>query len=375
MVYLIRPFRLFVLFALIISIYLFYSHIRNHLDIGFRSFCAISKSYNCDTVAQSRWSVFMGLPVAVWGIFSFTFLLISTFYRKNDGITSWFFLFSLSSFFSIISIILAFVSGYIIKSYCIMCVIIYSLNFSLFFISFRAVYNSGTSFFVGLKNDLSSLAGSRLVISCLCFLVAVLLLLYLFMPRYWLIKPVPLDGKMEHGFDDETLNPWIGSKTPKLTIYEYSDYTCFQCRKMHNHLRKLIASYPDKIRLVHLNYPMDSEFNNIVVPDKFHEGAGRLALISEYASERDDFWKISDALFEIGAMSGNNTIEKISAITGLTKDDLLIALNHEILKKSLAMDIRSGMKKFIFATPSYVIDEKVYEGVIPPEIFKRAGIE
>ena len=45
---------------------------------------------------------------------------------------------------------------------------------------------------------------------------------------------------------------------------EFTDYQCFQCRKMHYYLRKLVARYPDKIRITHCSFPMDQEFNPLL---------------------------------------------------------------------------------------------------------------
>jgi uncharacterized membrane protein len=58
------------------SIYLSISHYRVYTDIGYRSFCAVSKSINCDTVSQSPYSIFLGLPVPVWGIVGYVFFLL-----------------------------------------------------------------------------------------------------------------------------------------------------------------------------------------------------------------------------------------------------------------------------------------------------------
>jgi len=56
------------LIGLFVSTYLSYSHYRVYTDVGYKSFCAISKAINCDTVSQSAYSIFWGLPVPVWRI-------------------------------------------------------------------------------------------------------------------------------------------------------------------------------------------------------------------------------------------------------------------------------------------------------------------
>jgi uncharacterized membrane protein len=58
------------------SIYLSINHYRNYTDIGYKSFCAISRAINCDTVSQSTYSIFLGVPVAVWGVIGHIFFLL-----------------------------------------------------------------------------------------------------------------------------------------------------------------------------------------------------------------------------------------------------------------------------------------------------------
>src|SRR4030042_1736527 len=43
---------------------------------GFVSFCAISEAVNCDTVALSRFSVVLGVPVSTWGILFFLAVIV-----------------------------------------------------------------------------------------------------------------------------------------------------------------------------------------------------------------------------------------------------------------------------------------------------------
>ena len=62
--------------GLVDSVYLSISHYRVYTDIGYKSFCAISRTINCDTVSQSPFSIFLDVPVPVWGIIGYTFFLL-----------------------------------------------------------------------------------------------------------------------------------------------------------------------------------------------------------------------------------------------------------------------------------------------------------
>jgi uncharacterized membrane protein len=125
------------LIGLFDTFYLVVSHYRNYLDVSYRSFCAISRAVNCDTVSQSSYSIFLNVPVAVWGMFGylivFTMLIFAWRCRKTSKGRIWASIFIISLIFSIISIILALVSSYLIHSYCIMCILSYAVNFSILF--------------------------------------------------------------------------------------------------------------------------------------------------------------------------------------------------------------------------------------------------
>ena len=162
---------------------------------------------------------------------------------------------------------------------------------------------------------------------------------------------------------------WIGAEQPVLEITEFTDYQCFQCRKMHFYLRELVARYPDKIRLAHRNYPMDHEFNPIV-KEPFHSGSGRMALLAIHGAASGAFWELNDLLFERAGSGGPNPPRGLAAETGIDQRLLSAALAHEPYRAHLLRDIREGMKLGIVGTPSYLIDGKVYEGAIPPEVLQ-----
>ncbi|WP_296736718.1 DsbA family protein [Mesorhizobium sp.] len=49
--------------------------------------------------------------------------------------------------------------------------------------------------------------------------------------------------------------PFVGAKTPDITIAEFMDYNCPYCRKSHPELKKLLESDP-KVRVVYKDWPV-----------------------------------------------------------------------------------------------------------------------
>ncbi|MCP4627224.1 MAG: hypothetical protein GY850_27490, partial [bacterium] len=172
------------------SLYLAVSHYRNYNDISYSSFCALSKAINCDTVSQSTYSIFLGMPVPVWGVVGYTFLLLLLLFagRKDaDSQRLWPILFFLSLGYSVYSVILAIISTFYIRSYCLMCILTYGINFLLLYFSWliRKRFDK-RRILRGLKLDLIFLWQlKRRTLPVFFMALCCGAILFIFFPAYW----------------------------------------------------------------------------------------------------------------------------------------------------------------------------------------------
>ncbi len=358
-----------------ISIYLTVSHYRIHTDIGYSSFCAISKAINCDTVSQSPYSVFWGVPVPVWGIIGYLFLLSTVLSgwnhdQKKLSLLSTLLLIAFLS--SCISISLALLSTFIIHSYCMMCVVTYGINFALLFMTWLIKQRFGNpSWKLTFKEDLNYLNSNKTrAVTIFIPALVITALALVSIPDYWNYKLSEQNlENLEKGFTEDG-SPWIGSSQPELTIIEYADYMCFQCKKMHFYLRSLAAQYPGKIKIIHKHFPMDQKVNPLLT-GKMHPGSGILSAIAIHASDLNKFWELNDYLYKYDVQKKNLIhLRTIAKETGLDLDTLRKKINSEQIKFKLRRDIVHGLKDNVTGTPSYLINDKLYSGQIPPEILK-----
>lgn len=379
----IKPFSFFVYFWTVISfafagladsIYLSVSHYRVYTDTEYVSFCALSQSINCDTVSQSPFSIFLGIPVPVWGIIGYSFfLLLSAFAGSKPAAPRrlWALLSFVSVAFCIYSIILAVISTYYIRSFCIMCIVSYGVNFLLLFYTWmiRKRFESG-GIIDGLRRDIRFLSSKKIqyIGSFLPFLIGIGLVL-IFFPVYWSFEPPILTAYIPHGITEEG-HPWVGAENPQLEIIEFADYQCFQCNKIHFFLRQIMAEHPGKIRLIHRHFPMDHAVNPIV-KQPIHVGSGKLAMLAIYAASRDKFWQMSDILFSIARVKPEINIRELAQEIGVNYVDLSRAVYNPKIQNKLKKDIMDALKLGINGTPSFMIDGKLYQGQIPPEIIKK----
>ncbi len=366
---------LLVFAGILVSAYLTRTHYLNFSDPTYASFCAISRSINCDTVAQSPWSVYAGIPVAHWGLLGYVifFLLLLPLSKENCRIFPiWKLLQLLALIYTIISLLLAYISSTKIHSFCILCIASYAINFILLFLCWLICkrFDIKPLFRTKLRSLRTALPNKKysftiIVIAALFFLIEILV------PPYWRLTPPAIQANIPQGVTPNG-HPWMGAKDPALVIEEFADYQCFQCYKMHTMLRQLIQQYPQKIRLVHRHYPMDHEFNPIVVPTPFHVGSGKMALLAIYAMQHNKFWEMNDALYHLGRSKSPFNTKYLAEQTNIPAKDLTAALQSSDIKQQLNFDILVGMKKRITATPSYIINDQVYTGFIPQHILDDA---
>jgi len=365
------PVLIAVMTGLASVVYLLVSHYRVYTDIGYESFCAISRSINCDTVSQSPYSIFLDVPVAFWGILGYVFalyIILMAGAQTGGKARMWPLLFWFALVCSIYSLILAYISTYHIQSYCIMCILVYLVNFTLLYYAWFINKRFGNAGLMrGLFQDVFFLKKHWKSAAP----VFIVLLVFsttgpFWFPQYWhMEKPAPPhslpSGTTEDGY------PWIGAEDPVLVIEEFTDYMCFQCRKMHYYLRRIIEIHPDKIRLVHRHFPMDHQYNPMVT-EPFHVGAGQLALVAIHAKNKGKFWNVNDYLYELGGRRESIKISAIASAVDLETAGIAQALRDKNNFQKLFHDIKTGLELGITATPAYVIDGELYQGQIPSQI-------
>ena len=362
------------LIGLVVAIYLSVSHYRVYTHIGYKSFCAISRAINCDTVSQSSYSILLNLPVPVWGGIGYVFLLLCLLLAGTKGAKKkrvWSIVFWISLAFTAYSVILALISTYRIGSYCILCIVLYAVNLILLYFAWLIRRRfSDVGLVKDTKEDVLYLWKKRtqmLAVFSVFFIIVVGV--WMFYPVYWNLQAPPLSDRSPTGID-ESGHSWIGAEYPVLEITEFADYQCFQCKKMHFFLRQLVDQHPDKIRLVHRHYPMDHTVNPIV-KEPFHEGSGIMALIAISAARMKNFWPVNDYLFGVAGKTEVIDLKELAEKTGLNVETLKQTMNRRKTQTQLRRDIWEGNKLKITGTPAFVIDGEVYQGQIPPDVIKK----
>lgn len=143
----------------------------------------------------------------------------------------------------------------------------------------------------------------------------------------------------------------LGPDDAPVTVVEFADLCCPQCRSGFPKMHELVAKYPGKIRVVYRHFPIYQ------LPG--HEMALQAVITAELAAQKGKFWEFADAFTATEeAPKTMEGVEAIAAPFGITGEDIDNAMKDEssVPNKRLTRDFTDVQESFyINSTPTFMI--------------------
>ncbi len=99
-----------------------------------------------------------------------------------------------------------------------------------------------------------------------------------------------------------------GTKNPELTVIEFADFECPQCKNTSKEVSKFLRKYQNKIKVIFRHYPLDA-----------HKMAMSAAIATEAAANQNKFWEMHDALFDTQSLLNDNLLLDLARAIGLNE--------------------------------------------------------
>ena len=369
---------LFALLGLAVSVELCYIYFNaNFVANAGASFCKINEVFDCDAVAKTAFSTFLGVPWAVYGIGFYLFVMFlllfpfSKFEFLKDFKNPESYIFTLSTLAVINSVILGTISSLIIHKICILCYILYGVNLALFIFSKidKPVLTHYKDTFTDLINILSD--KRKLVIGILIVLVGISALVAINITKIF-IPPVNNQISPQSSFSGGETNykpkgNVLGAKNAKLVINEYTDFQCPYCAISNSMMYRLVSEVKD-VRIDHHDFPLNKSCNSLV---KFspHKDSCNAIYYARAAKKQGKYWDYITLLFDNQQNLSESRLIELAKSINLDIEQLKKDAHSPEIKKALAEDINKARDLNITATPTYTIGIKKYEGLMPyPEL-------
>lgn len=150
-----------------------------------------------------------------------------------------------------------------------------------------------------------------------------------------------------------------GPATAPVTIVEYSDYQCPFCRRAHPTVERILKEYPDKVRLVFRDYPLN-----------FHPRAVPASVAARCAGEQNKFWEYHTHLMEVNGDLSDADLGKRATELGLDMPAFDACYASKKYEAAIQSDFQAGAAVGVTGTPAFFINGRMLVGARPYEDFK-----
>lgn len=154
-------------------------------------------------------------------------------------------------------------------------------------------------------------------------------------------------------------DPSIGSDNAKVTIVEFSDFSCDFCAEQDRIVKEVVKKYGDQVRLVWKDFP-DTETVSY-----------QASLAARCAQEKGRFWEAQDLFFSTGQEIFSMPLPRIAARLGLDPE----YFQDCFLKQKFASDIERNIKEAsalrLPGVPFFFVNDQEYLGAINKEDLEK----
>ncbi len=355
-------------------------HYLTHTDPSFHSVCAVNETVNCETVAQSPYSIFLGLPISIWGavaFLAFAFLAgwgLTCRRLHNDWPAG--LLFAAAVIAAATSGLMGWISYVRIDALCLFCLTLYCLSGLLLPLNFALLRVRRLGPLGALASDLGALVRRPVLLASLLVLAGASLGVPRALIRPWWHHPGWADlPELPQGVDEEGRH-WIGAEKPLVTVVEYSDYECPYCRQAHRNMRTLAGRFSKEVRLIHRHAPLDRSCNRDLKRD-FHKRACEFARAAECAAEQGLFWKMNDALFSVQdtVRARNVDIGLLAVQIGIDRSKFDRCMGSDAPRLRVRRDLEASREAGVRGTPTFLVGRQPYPGGVPVETLEHHVVQ
>lgn len=368
------------LIGLAASLTSLYVHYQLLVQPGYASFCDINETVNCQQAYLSRYGSVRGVPVALYGIIWFVFVLVLAFLGTSGPPTvreSYpAYLFATATVGLAVILYMAYAAFFVLKAVCVMCLATYAAVVGLFIVSglsgsMPPMTTLPRRFFADLR---ALLARPALLTVVIVFLAGAASAVAFFPGEGTLrrqaaqqraAQPVTSDQRTEFERYWESL-PRITVPVPSdgaaVVIVKFTDLQCPACGASYFEIRPVLSKwqseYPGAVKYVTKDYPLQPECNkNVLRP--LHLAACDAAVAVRIARTKGKGDALEDYFYGNQAMISPVSVrEAARTIAGITDLDAQYPRVVEGVKADVGLGGLLGVRQ----TPTFFINGVKLEG-------------
>ena len=143
----------------------------------------------------------------------------------------------------------------------------------------------------------------------------------------------------------------LGSAHARVTIVEYGDFECPNCKQAAPALKHIVAHHEDRVRLVFRHFPFE----------EVHPHALHAALAAETAGAQGKFWEMHDLLFDNQANLRLSQLRTRAEHLELDMERYDSEMHVELYLQRVREEIEGGRLSGVRATPGIFINGRRHD--------------
>lgn len=171
--------------------------------------------------------------------------------------------------------------------------------------------------------------------------------------------PDAVSGEKQSAFLDGA--PYKGDKKARIQVVEFSDFQCPFCREAVGILKDVFAEFPDAVYFQYRHFPIERE----------HPFAYGAAEASMCARDQGKFWEYHDILFQNQGDLSDLALNGYARTLGLDMQKFSKCVESRAYAPLVQKDFNDGLALGVKATPTFFINGRKIEGVLPAKMWKQ----
>lgn len=315
----------------------------------------------CDAVRASAYSHLGGLPVPIYGVFMYAFLVLllflypllpSTYVRLTQHVVM-----VVAGAGFLFSVYLTGIEAFVLHSWCMWCVLSFLLVTAIFILSIADRSHPPKSL---EPAQALSLVQRNFALILFAFVLGVPAFIVLSshgsMPPP---KPPSNQAVRNHLVRPDT--HFFGDPSAKVTIVEFGDFKCPACRQAEVSARKIRENYGDRVRFAFREYPLVN----------VHAESEKAAEAAECAGQQGKFWQAVDMLYDHQEDLTLPAINRYAGEMGLDSQKFVACLQKGEMASRVDQDLMDGRALGVHATPTFFINGQMTVGPMPYPTFAQ----
>ncbi|HEV8051817.1 MAG TPA: thioredoxin domain-containing protein [Parachlamydiaceae bacterium] len=143
-----------------------------------------------------------------------------------------------------------------------------------------------------------------------------------------------------------------GSEEAPITIIQYGDYECPDCKKAHSIIKEIQTRFGSQLKIGFRNFPLQAK----------HPCAQVAAQVAEFSDSKNKFWEMHDLIYENQERLGMPLLLELTQKLELPVKELEEALENETFMPRIQKNFVGGIKSSVNRLPTLFINGERYNG-------------